>query len=98
MSETLGSLIDKLAIANLRLWQGGMLASRSRASMCVFLSQGKSSLKALHSNLSALMFSSERQPSQMSETLGSLIDKLTIANLRLWHLEEVKHDDQASDF
>ena len=33
----------------------------------------------------------------MSETLGNLIDKLTIANLRLWHLEEVKHDEQASD-
>ena len=33
----------------------------------------------------------------MPETLGSLIDKLTIANLRLWHLEEVKHDDEASD-
>ena len=33
----------------------------------------------------------------MSETLGSLIDKLTIANLRLWHLEEVKHDELASD-
>ena len=33
----------------------------------------------------------------MSETLGSLIDKLTIANLRLWHLEEIKHDDEASD-
>ena len=33
----------------------------------------------------------------MSETLGSLIDKLTIANLRLWHLEEVKHDNEASD-
>ena len=33
----------------------------------------------------------------MSETLGSLIDKLTIANLRLWHLEEVKHDDETSD-
>ena len=33
----------------------------------------------------------------MSETLGSLIDKLTIANLRLWHLEEVKYNDEASD-
>ena len=33
----------------------------------------------------------------MSETLGSLIDKLTTANLRLWHLEEIKHDDDAND-
>ena len=33
----------------------------------------------------------------MPETLGSLIDKLAITNLRLWHLEEVKHDDEASD-
>lgn len=26
----------------------------------------------------------------MAETLGSLIDKLTIANIRLWHLEDAK--------
>lgn len=33
----------------------------------------------------------------MAETLGSLVDKLTIANVRLWHLEEVKHDAGADD-
>lgn len=26
------------------------------------------------------------------ETLGSLVDKLTIANVRLWHLEEKRRD------
>jgi len=30
------------------------------------------------------------------ETLGSLVDKLSIMNLKLWHMEEVKHSD-ASD-
>jgi cell division protein FtsB len=34
---------------------------------------------------------------QAVETLGSLIDKLTIANVRLWHLEETKHDTSADD-
>ena len=33
----------------------------------------------------------------MAETLGSLIDKLSIANIRLWHLEEVKHSAEADD-
>ncbi len=33
----------------------------------------------------------------MAETLGSLVDKLTIANIRLWHLEEIKHRESASD-
>jgi len=28
----------------------------------------------------------------MAETLGSLIDKLSIANNRLWHLEDVRRD------
>jgi len=28
----------------------------------------------------------------MAETLGSLIDKLTIANIRLWHLEDLRRD------
>jgi len=28
----------------------------------------------------------------MAETLGSLIDKLTIKNIRLWHLEDTRRD------
>ena len=28
----------------------------------------------------------------MAETLGSLVDKLTIANIRLWHLEDTRRD------
>ena len=31
------------------------------------------------------------------ETLGSLTDKLTVANIRLWHLEDIKHDGEADD-
>ena len=31
------------------------------------------------------------------ETLGSLVDKLTIANLRLWHLEDQRRDRTKSD-
>ncbi len=28
----------------------------------------------------------------MAETLGSLIDKLSVANIRLWHLEDQRRD------
>jgi len=31
------------------------------------------------------------------ETPGSLIDKLSIVNLKLWHQEEVAHDPNATD-
>lgn len=31
------------------------------------------------------------------ETIGNLIDKLTIANLRIWMCEDVKRDPKASD-
>lgn len=31
------------------------------------------------------------------ETLGSLVDKLTIANCRLWHLEDQRRDRSLSD-
>jgi hypothetical protein len=31
------------------------------------------------------------------ETLGSLVDKLTIANIRLWHLEDDRRDAGKSD-
>ena len=31
------------------------------------------------------------------ETLGSLIDKLTIANIRLWHLEDTRRDKSLPD-
>jgi len=33
----------------------------------------------------------------MAETLGSLIDKLNIANIRLWHLEDKRRDKTLSD-
>jgi hypothetical protein len=33
----------------------------------------------------------------MAETLGSLIDKLTIANVRLWHLEDKRRDASLPD-
>ncbi|OGS01845.1 MAG: hypothetical protein A2V88_17640 [Elusimicrobia bacterium RBG_16_66_12] len=33
----------------------------------------------------------------MAETLGSLIDKLSIANIRLWHLEDRRRDAAATD-
>jgi len=39
----------------------------------------------------------EREDLIMAETLGSLIDKLTIANIRLWHLEDVRRDRSLSD-
>jgi len=31
------------------------------------------------------------------ETLGSLTDKLTIANVRLWHLEDMRRDKNLPD-
>jgi hypothetical protein len=31
------------------------------------------------------------------ETIGNLIDKLTIANLRIWNAEDKKRDPKASD-
>jgi hypothetical protein len=33
----------------------------------------------------------------MAETLGSLVDKLSIKNLRIWHLEEALEKDSASE-
>ena len=33
----------------------------------------------------------------MAETLGSLVDKLAIANIRIWHLEEKRRDRRLSD-
>lgn len=31
------------------------------------------------------------------ETFGDLVDKLSICNIRLWHLEEIKHNSDSSD-
>ncbi|MBT6409879.1 MAG: DUF4254 domain-containing protein, partial [Nitrospina sp.] len=32
----------------------------------------------------------------MAETLGSLVDKLSIKNLRIWHLDEALGDEEIS--
>ena len=37
------------------------------------------------------------EPDNMAETLGSLIDKLSIKNLRYWHIDEVLQAKDASD-
>ena len=34
----------------------------------------------------------------MAETLGSLVDKLSIKNLRIWHLDEALEQENASDY
>ena len=34
----------------------------------------------------------------MAETLGSLVDKLSIKNLRIWHLDEALEKKNASDY
>ena len=34
----------------------------------------------------------------MAETLGSLVDKLSIKNLRIWHLDEALEEKNASDY
>ena len=34
----------------------------------------------------------------MAETLGSLVDKLSIKNLRIWHLDEVLEQKNTSDY
>jgi cell division protein FtsB len=31
------------------------------------------------------------------ETLGELVDKLTVVNLKLWHFEETAHRPEAGD-
>ena len=33
----------------------------------------------------------------MAETLGTLIDKLTIANLKVWHAEDARNDKSLPD-
>ncbi len=33
----------------------------------------------------------------MAETLGSLVDKLSVANIRLWHLEDKRRDKGLPD-
>ncbi len=33
----------------------------------------------------------------MAETLGSLIDKLSVMNLKIWHQEEIKHRSSLDD-
>jgi len=31
------------------------------------------------------------------DTLGALVDKLSIVNIRLWHLEDIRRDQDLSD-
>lgn len=101
MSETLGSLVDKLAIKNIRLYNLRKERRKSKRKIDIVESQRNDLIDEINQFLSQALKGKVklrdekvklyRQPKveeKISETLGALVDRLCERNSELWYLED----------
>ena len=118
MAETLGSLIDKLSIKNLRYWHLDEVIQAKNTSDSQFEElktkmdlvdcQRKELLEEIDAFLGAALAGEVRirdekvklyknlnvVPSDSLSQLGEAVSKLSMSNIKIWHLEdEVRRDD-----
>lgn len=107
MAETLGSLVDKLAIKNIRLYHLKKRKGKDRVRMNIVESQRRDLINELDQFLAQALKGKVklkdekvklyRQPKvkeKISKTLGGLVAQLCERNLELWLLEdEVRRTD-----
>ena len=118
MAETLGSLIDKLSIKNLRYWHlDEVIQAKNtsdsqfeelKAKMDLVDCQRKELLEEIDAFLGAALAGEVRirdekvklyknlnvVPSDSLSQLGEAVSKLSMSNIKIWHLEdEVRRDD-----
>lgn len=118
MAETLGSLIDKLSIKNLRYWHldeatqskdsSGTQIEELKIKMDLVDSQRKELLEEIDAFLAAALVGEVRvrdekvklyknlnvASSDGLSQLGEAVSKLSISNIKIWHLEdEVRRED-----
>jgi len=110
LAETLGSLIDKLTIKNIRLDNLRKKGKKSRKKMNIVQSQRRRLLEEMNQFLTQALKGKVklkdekvklyRQPKAKEKilgTLGALVDSLCRKNMQLWHLEDAARRSDVSD-
>lgn len=110
MAETLGSLIDKLTIKNIRLDNLRRKGKKSRKKVNIVQCQRRRLIEEMDQFLAQALkakvklkdekvklYRQSRMREKISGTLGTLVDSLCQKNMQLWHLEDEARRPDVSD-
>jgi len=110
LSETLGSLVDKLTIKNIRLYNLRKEGRKSKRKINIVQSQRRDLIHEMNQFLAQALKEKVklrdekvklyRQPKveeKISERLGDLIDRLCERNIQLWYLEDEARRSDVDD-
>ncbi|MBA7510033.1 hypothetical protein ES705_02007 [subsurface metagenome] len=108
MAETLGSLVDKLTIKNIRL--NNLRKKGSKKKINIVQSQRKELIEEMNQFLARALkrkvklkdekvklYKQPRVEEKILATLGALVDRLCQKNMQLWHLEDEARRSDVND-
>jgi hypothetical protein len=108
LAETLGSLVDKLTIKNIRL--NNLRKKGSKKKIDIVQSQRKELIEEMNQFLARALkrkvklkdekvklYKQPRVEEKILATLGALVDRLCQKNMQLWHLEDEARRSDVND-
>jgi len=110
LAETLGSLVDKLSIKNIRLYSLKKEEKKNRKKIDIVESQRRDLINEMNQFLARAwegrvrlrdqkikLYRQARVQEKFPGMLGALVDRLCEANIELWHLEDEARRPDVSD-
>lgn len=110
MAETLGSLVDKLTIKNIRLQNLRKEKRKSKKKIDIVESQRRDLIDEIDQFLAQALkgkvklrdekvklYKQPQAQEKISRALGALVDRLCQRNLQLWHLEDEARRSDVDD-
>jgi hypothetical protein len=110
LAETLGSLVDKLTIKNIRLQNSRKEKRKSKKKIDIVESQRRDLIDEIDQFLAQALkgkvklrdekvklYKQPQAQEKISRALGALVDRLCQRNLQLWHLEDEARRSDVSD-
>jgi len=110
LAETLGSLVDKLAIKNIRLSNLRKAKKKSRKKIDIVQTQRRNLIEEMNQFLAQAfkgkvklkdekvkLYGQAGVEGKIYRTLGALVDRLSQTNIQLWHLEEEARRSDVDD-
>jgi len=110
LAETLGSLVDKLAIKNIRLSNLRKEKKKSRKKIDIVQTQRRDLIEEMNEFLAQAfkgkvrlkdekvkLYRQARVEGKIYRTLGALVDRLSQTNIQLWHLEDEARRSDVDD-
>lgn len=110
MAETLGSLVDKLTIKNIRLNNLRKKGKKNKRKIDLVQSQRRDLIDEMNQFLAQALkrkvrlrdeklklYKQPKREEKVFKTLGALVDRLCQRNMQLWHLEDEARRSDVSD-